>query len=1194
MDDTIVSVIGQISAAVETQLNPFSTQTDRAQAYRFLEELKTSCDTKLLIEASFQMCSPDKPDIIRHIGLQFIENCIVDRWNDMNPDIKLSIKNITMQLLANGTKNIIAEQLHIKDALSRITVEMIKREWPQQWPTLMKELNDLRQMGPSQTELVLFVFLRLAEDVVHFQNIPTKRRREILTSLTSAMTEIFSFFIDVLKASVQQHQANPETDSGLMMCKVASSTLSALYGYVDWVSMSHITANNNLLLQMLCLLLADKQLRLPAANCLLEIVERKGKPEDRKPLMILFSEDAMSTILDAARVAALAGVDEENYIFLKKLCQVLTAVGNQLCYLWGHEHMDIGQPTNFEAYLQALMAFTHHHSLVLGDTVYSQWSTFLRHKHISQDPIFISILCPLIMQATVSLQKYGFPSRSDSKSCDYARLDFDSDEEFIAFFSKFRCEISAVVRETSLLVPHVTFQIATEWLDRQLKKPIDLGEGNKSGMCNSNSPSFIEWDALSVFLECVLTKINLSEATINNLEGIRLLKDTLAYETRDPVILSSVLSCISTLFIFVTHAPDILPIVLKKVFDTVVFNLEGQTKSTRIRAVLNVRRHACSILVKICKSHPRLLLPGFDQFFNHITAISSDPEGLSQMEKCTLNEALILISNEFYDFQKQSEFLKVIISPVNDIWLSDEMKMALSSTDNYLTYIGLNQPPVEPSSADVCGINRSQVTYCLNLVLAAIKRSKWPDDIEDAKQGCFIGENGLLRNPATQHISLMLSNLFPLLRIMNEMWLPENKAKLHPAFSEAMNLEEREKLAVLGIQPPSVDNADCLMMKKPQERMQAYIHLSYDSCYHILGNAGLCLGAEFYMAPGLANLLLESVFTNLHAIPDYSLRSIIRSFLKPFIQQCLKESYNSLILPILGFLCPFMFKRLEAKWVLIHQRYQDGLLSEDDTNPESQEVLEDQLCRQLTREYLDILGFVCRSQNSGAVVENNLENDCKMSVKEDSTISELGIMAIQNEATCQYMVLTVFTGLTWNDSTTCRKCINLGGAILLQLVAENLVTVEAACHLFRLVLNALTVHGEHEGTQAPLIGLACLVYSTLRPLYSELTAILMTIPNCSAEVIQNFDENILGLTNGKPASDKRKKDAFKKLIIDVIGRSVAQLFKKEVHIVDLPVMFKQKKPKPAVVEGTGGGLCDLFGEDRCSSIEIELKLEKQC
>lgn len=74
-----------------------------------------------------------------------------------------------MKLLRIGVEPQLQDQNHIKDALSRVVVEMIKREWPQQWPTLLAELSAACEHGESQTEVVLFVFLRLVEDVALLQ-----------------------------------------------------------------------------------------------------------------------------------------------------------------------------------------------------------------------------------------------------------------------------------------------------------------------------------------------------------------------------------------------------------------------------------------------------------------------------------------------------------------------------------------------------------------------------------------------------------------------------------------------------------------------------------------------------------------------------------------------------------------------------------------------------------------------------------------------------------------------------------------------------------------------------------------------------------------------------------------------------------------------------------------------------------------
>jgi len=43
--------------------------------------------------------------------------------------------------------DIMSEPTHVKDALSRIVVEIAKREWPQEWPTMMDDLNNIYTQG---------------------------------------------------------------------------------------------------------------------------------------------------------------------------------------------------------------------------------------------------------------------------------------------------------------------------------------------------------------------------------------------------------------------------------------------------------------------------------------------------------------------------------------------------------------------------------------------------------------------------------------------------------------------------------------------------------------------------------------------------------------------------------------------------------------------------------------------------------------------------------------------------------------------------------------------------------------------------------------------------------------------------------------------------------------------------------------
>lgn len=62
----------------------------------------------------------------------------------------------------------------------------------------------------------------------------------------------------------------------------------------------------------------------------LQIVSRKGKAEERRPLLILFSADAMACMFHAAGVASEKALDEKHYLFLKKLTQVCKLIYGQL------------------------------------------------------------------------------------------------------------------------------------------------------------------------------------------------------------------------------------------------------------------------------------------------------------------------------------------------------------------------------------------------------------------------------------------------------------------------------------------------------------------------------------------------------------------------------------------------------------------------------------------------------------------------------------------------------------------------------------------------------------------------------------------------------------------------------------------------------------------------------------------------
>ncbi|XP_037698709.1 exportin-5 isoform X4 [Choloepus didactylus] len=1149
--DQVNALCEQLVKAVTVMMDPSSTQRYRLEALKFCEEFKEKCP--ICVPCGLRLAEKTQIAIVRHFGLQILEHVVKFRWNSMSRLEKVYLKNSVMELIANET----------------------------------------------QTELVMFILLRLAEDVVTFQTLPPQRRRDIQQTLTQNMDRIFSFLLNTLQDNVNKYrQVKTDTSQELKLqanCRVGIAALNTLAGYIDWVSMSHITAENCKLLEMLCLLLNEQELQLGAAECLLIAVSRKGKLEDRKPLMVLFGDVAMHYILSAAQTADGGGLIEKHYVFLKRLCQVLCALGNQLCALLGVDS-DVETPVNFGKYLESFLAFTTHPSQFLRSSTQMTWGALFRHEILSRDPLLLAIIPKYLRASMTNLVKMGFPSKTDSPSCEYSQIDFDSDEDFNAFFNSSRAQQGEVMRLACRLDPKTSFQMAGEWLRYQLSTSIDTGSMNsgtgEGGLCSIFSPSFVQWEAMTFFLESVINQMfrTLDKEEIPVNDGIELLQMVLNFDTKDPLILSCVLTNVSALFPFVSYRPEFLPQVFSKLFSSVTFETVEESKVPRTRAVRNVRRHACSSIIKMCRDYPQLVLPSFDMLYNHVKQLLSNELLLTQMEKCALMEALVLISNQFKNYERQKVFLEELMAPVASIWLSEDMHRVLLDVDAFITYVGANRKSCDPGLEDPCGLNRARMSFCVYSILGVVKRTCWPTDLEEAKAGGFVvgytpTGNPIFRNPCTEQILKLLDNLLALIRTHNTLYAPEMLSKMAEPFTKALDMLEVEKSAILGLPQPLLELNDSPVYKTVLERMQRFFCNLYENCFNILGKAGPSMQQDFYTVEDLATQLLSSAFVNLNSIPDYRLRPMLRVFVKPLVLFCPPEHYEALVSPILGPLFTYLHMRLSQKWQVINQR--SLLCGEDETadeNPESQEMLEEHLVRMLTREVMDLITVCCVSKKGAdhstappADGEDEEIMATEVTPSAMAELTELGKCLMKHEDVCTALLITAFNSLAWKDTLSCqRTTTQLCWPLLKQVLSGTLLT-DAVTWLFTSVLKGLQTHGQHDGCMASLVHLAFQIYEALRPRYLEIRAVMEQIPEIQKDSLDQFDCKLLNPSLQKVA-DKRRKDQFKRLIAGCIGKPLGEQFRKEVHIKNLPSLFKKTKPvlETEVLDSEEGGLATIF------------------
>uniref|UniRef100_A0A671M5D9 Exportin-5 C-terminal domain-containing protein n=1 Tax=Sinocyclocheilus anshuiensis TaxID=1608454 RepID=A0A671M5D9_9TELE len=194
-------------------------------------------------------------------------------------------------------------------------------------------------------------------------------------------------------------------------------------------------------------------------------------------------------------------------------------------------------------------------------------------------------------------------------------------------------------------------------------------------------------------------------------------------------------------------------------------------------------------------------------------------------------------------------------------------------------------------------------------------------------------------------------------------------------------------------------------------------------------------------------------------------------------------------------------------------------------------------------------------------------------------LSELGKCPLQSEDIYMTLLAICFNSLSWKDTINCQRSASvLYWTLLKQVLGCNLL-LEAVMWLYTSVLKGLQMHGQHEGCNVALTQLALLIYE---PRYAELRFIMNQIPDIHVEALEQFDQKTIQSTVSK-AGEKKKKEQFKRLIAGTVGKPLEQQFKKEVHIRNLPSLFKKPKPTKDMLENTDtAGLIALFSSDRDS------------
>jgi len=1090
MSTEVDNVVNRIVQAIDIAINPNSDTKTRLEANTFIEEVKNGVNANFeqnfavafkLLNYTIPQASPDvfvKLSNINNFGLQLMELTVRFSWNKLNENCKSELKLMSENIICrrefsvNTLAHIYQNRL-LKDQFSRLLVGILMREWPQKWPNFLSSC-----LNQPKNDLVLYTFWRLSEDIgIFFLPNNPQRRREINNELNENLDHILNYIADCLVLD--------NTDLTIL-------ALKTLCSFFEWSTLKPDA------LTFLCRVLTievndtDTLFKIlnNVADCFFTVLNRKSFKQDEKKVLLVFFEEQNLKILVSFLDKLLPFVqskienkviDEKTFDLVKRICDIFSLMGQTCVSICSQANTPL--PPTSSVYLHVMLKLIEYDNQIYNYYALQFWKDLFRNQHLKgsvPEEILIKI---------INIMPYKMVKKEEMNNI-FLIHEFDGSADYDAFFIRFRMEFGEFLRSLTKHNEVLCFNLAISLIKQSLE--------NKSQ--NKN-----EWSTIAIILDSVCN--NLTNAEQFSEEALPVLKFMISMDNiDDPEFMSTLLSCLSALSVFMQYSKeDLFKDFLSKIFSLINYYTYSKETSfaARNRSIRDLRRHVCSLFIRLSIRYTKSLLSLFDMIKDYIFTLRSRPEvELTQLDQVSLFESLIILSNSFTDTHKQTEFILQILKPVD--WLLD-YKM---STVDFFKHIGLGSPQSEWENFLT---NRTSLVYAVNIILTIIKR---------------VNRKEVLLPSFLPYIT----SLTKLIKNLNEMWSPEIKQLCYPTYKDTIfaPLLENDHIGLLENFIPGFKQ----QTKKDDDetiynfnRMQTFLWLLHENCYSAIGAATNLLGLEFYN-----NLQTIELIHSIGDLPDFKFKVILRTCMKPLISNCPKNEliYETKIFPLFSRFLPAFFEKINVKWDTIKQFRNNDLdqVANQDSDQLEKEILDEQICRLLSKEFIDIL--------------NILMIERLVSSTDEERLSMLGIYFLKQVPGLIYMTATM---MTWLDSIISMKATTLTIKIVDKLAEDEIIkTSNTVSYIIKQILIALGYFGEHDQNQALLLNLFIKLYENyvLQNDYKDIKSQLVEYSAKNIRLWNTYEEKVV-----KNPNAKKKREAIKNLLGNVIGKNLSQLFKRQ-------------------------------------------------
>ncbi|KAF4615334.1 hypothetical protein D9613_003249 [Agrocybe pediades] len=214
----------------------------------------------------------------KYIGLQILEKLINTKWKTLPESQRQGIRNFVVGITVKVASDEVAfrkEKTYI-NKLNLALVQILKQEWPHNWPNFISELVDSSKSSLTLCENNMVILKLLSEEIFDFsaEQMTQTKIKTLKNQMSGEFSEIFRLCSEVLEEAQK--------------VSLIRATLETLLRFLNWIPLGYIfeTTIIDLLLNRF---LEAPEFRNVTLKCLAEIAALNVGPEYDPKFVILFA-----------------------------------------------------------------------------------------------------------------------------------------------------------------------------------------------------------------------------------------------------------------------------------------------------------------------------------------------------------------------------------------------------------------------------------------------------------------------------------------------------------------------------------------------------------------------------------------------------------------------------------------------------------------------------------------------------------------------------------------------------------------------------------------------------------------------------------------------------------------------------------------------------------------------------------------